>query len=255
MTGYDLSRDYFDFSFENPELIKPVHGILYFFAIEHCNRLGWPKKFGLPTEMAKGAIGVRSYNTYIKALNDLVEWGFISMIEKSKNQYSSNIIALSKYDKALDKALDKAIVKAKDLPYQNLIKHVPKQGESTVQSTSESIDSINKPLNHEPLNHERGVKPKKRKRFSPPTQDEVYDYMLEKKLHPALAKKEAQKFTDFYESKNWMIGKNRMSNWKSAVSGWINRMGDFTKNENNGSKEPTINRQTADTIRSNSEGW
>lgn len=31
------------------------------------------------------------------------------MIERSKNQYSSNIIALSDFDKALDKALDKAM--------------------------------------------------------------------------------------------------------------------------------------------------
>lgn len=35
------------------------------------------------------------------------------MIEKSKNQYSANIIALSNYDKALDKALDKAMIKHK----------------------------------------------------------------------------------------------------------------------------------------------
>lgn len=81
--------------------------------------------------MAKEAIGIRSYNTYIKTLNDLVEFGFIKLIEKSKNQYSSNIIALSNYTKALDKALDKAF-----------IKHGTKQSESTRQS----IDSINKQL-------------------------------------------------------------------------------------------------------------
>jgi hypothetical protein len=131
MNGYDLSRKWFDWSFENPEKISPNHSALYFFAIEHCNRLGWRKKFGFPTEMAKDAIGIKSYNTYIKTLNDLVDWGFIEMIERSKNQYSSNIIALSNFDKALDKALDKAIVKATE-----------KQSEST----SESIDSINKPI-------------------------------------------------------------------------------------------------------------
>lgn len=131
MNGYELSRNWFDWSFENPEKVSPNHSALYFFAIEHCNRLGWREKFGFPTEMAKDAIGIKSYTTYIKTLNDLVDWGFINMIERSKNQYSSNIIALTNFDKALDKALDKAIVK-----------HAVKQ----VESTCESIVSINKQL-------------------------------------------------------------------------------------------------------------
>lgn len=126
-TGYELSRNWFDFCFENPEKIKPNHTAVYFFAIEHCNRLGWKTKFGFPSAMVMEAIGIKSYNTYINALNDLVEFGFIKMIEKSKNQYSSNIIALSNFNKALAKALDKA-----------LIKHGGKQ--------RESIDSINKQL-------------------------------------------------------------------------------------------------------------
>lgn len=135
MNVYELSRNFWDFSFENPEKIKPNHAAMYFFVIEHCNRLGWKEKFGLPTVMVKDAIGIKSYNTYIKTLNELVEFGFITMIEKSKNQYSANIIALSKNYNAPNKALDKAI-----------IKHVTKQSESTVQSTGESIDSINKPI-------------------------------------------------------------------------------------------------------------
>jgi hypothetical protein len=129
MNGYELSRKWFDFAFENPEKIKPTHTALYFFIIEHSNRLGWKNKFGLPTTMAKDAIGIRSYNTYINTLNDLIDFGFIEMVEKSKNQYSSNIIAISNFNKALDKALDKA-----------LIKHSTKQHQSTIQS----IGSINK---------------------------------------------------------------------------------------------------------------
>lgn len=139
MNSYELSRKWFDWTFENPERINPNHTALYFFIIEHCNRLGWKEKFGLPTTMAKEAIGIRSYNTYINTLNDLVEFGFIKLIEKSKNQYSSNIVALSNFDKAPDKALDKA-----------LVKHVTKQGES--------IDSINKQETIEQINIYRSFK-------------------------------------------------------------------------------------------------
>ena len=133
MNVYDLSRDFWDFAFENPDKIKPNHCAVYFFSIEHCNRLGWKKKFGFPTTMVMDAIGIKSYNTYISTLNDLVDFGFIEMIEKSKNQYSANIIAISKFNKALDKALDKA-----------LIKHGAKQSTKQV----ESIHSVDKQINN-----------------------------------------------------------------------------------------------------------
>ncbi len=131
LNGYDLSRAWFDFCYENPEKIKPNHAALYFFAIEHCNRLGWKKVFGLPTTMTMEAIGIRSYNTYKNTLDDLVKWKFITMVEVSKNQYSSNKIAISNFNKALNNALDKA-----------LITHATKHSESTI----ESIDSVDKPI-------------------------------------------------------------------------------------------------------------
>jgi hypothetical protein len=111
LNSYQLSRTFFDWCFENPEKIHPTHIAMYFFIIEHCNRLGWKDKFGLPTIMVKEAIGIRNFRTYTKTLNDLVEWGFIIMIEKSKNQYSSNIVAIVQNAKAPTKALDKAMQK------------------------------------------------------------------------------------------------------------------------------------------------
>ncbi len=121
INGYSLSRDWFDFCFENPERVRPVHTSIYFFAIEHCNRLGWKDKFGFPSQMVMEAIGVKNWKTYSKALGEIVDFGFIKMLEISKNQYSSNIIAIVKNTKADTKALDKA-----------LSKHSLKQVRSTV---------------------------------------------------------------------------------------------------------------------------
>ena len=149
MDIFSLSRAWFNFCFENPEKIKPNHTALYFFCIEHCNRLGWKEKFGLPTTMAKEAIGIHSYNTFINTLNDLVNWGFIKILERSKNQHSSNIVALSNFNKAHNKALDKAI-----------IKHASKHLKSTHQSTGESISSIDIPIYQEtniPINHNTNI--------------------------------------------------------------------------------------------------
>lgn len=135
MNGYELSRNFWEWSFNNPEKIKPIHSAIFFFAIEHCNRLGWKDKFGFPSQMVMEAIGVKNWRTYSAGLNDLVDFGFIEMIEISKNQYSSNIIAIVDFTKAHTKALDKA-----------LQKHSTKHSQSTYRGTV-SIDkqeTINK---------------------------------------------------------------------------------------------------------------
>lgn len=57
------------------------------------------------------------------------------------------------------------------------------------------------------------VKPKK---FTPPTVDEVREYCLENGYDI-----DPQYFIDFYESKGWMVGKNKMVNWRAAVRTWV----------------------------------
>jgi hypothetical protein len=137
MDIYKLYRNLWDFAFANPEKLKPNDIAIYSLAIEHCNRLGWKKKFGFPTSMVMEATGIKSYSVYKKHFDNLIENNFIEIIQYSKNQYSSNIIALKENYKANDKALDKALTK-------HSTKHYTKQGESTVQSTVQSIDSIDK---------------------------------------------------------------------------------------------------------------
>ncbi len=48
---------------------------------------------------------------------------------------------------------------------------------------------------------------------------------------------EAQKFINHYESKGWMVGKNRMQSWKSALSGWKLRRDESSQS---GSAQPTV---------------
>lgn len=59
---------------------------------------------------------------------------------------------------------------------------------------------------------------KKPSRFTPPTQEEVFLFMQEKG-YPY--QNEAMKFVNFYGSKGWMVGKNKMKNWKLAVNNWL----------------------------------
>jgi len=133
VNGYSLSRNWFNFCFANPEKIKPRHTALYFFAIEHCNRLGWKEKYNLPAGMTMESIGISSYNTYSATLRDLIEWKFIIMVKKSKNQYSANTISLAHY-KSHSKSLDHAIIRHKAKENENNSQQSSLQGAREQQS-------------------------------------------------------------------------------------------------------------------------
>ena len=71
--------------------------------------------------------------------------------------------------------------------------------------------------------------PKQPSGFTPPTMTEVYDYFLEREFGGMAARSETERFIDFYESKGWMVGKNKMKDWKAAVRNWARGK----SNENN----------------------
>ena len=52
-------------------------------------------------------------------------------------------------------------------------------------------------------------------RFTPPTLQEVTDYCNERNNSVS-----PERFIDFYTSKGWMVGKNKMKDWKAAVRTW-----------------------------------
>ena len=52
-------------------------------------------------------------------------------------------------------------------------------------------------------------------RFVPPTLEQVQEYCRERNNNV-----DAERFIDFYESKGWMVGKNKMKDWKACVRTW-----------------------------------
>lgn len=53
------------------------------------------------------------------------------------------------------------------------------------------------------------------KRFTPPTLQEVDEYCKHRKNNV-----DPIKWHNFYESKGWMVGRNKMKDWKAAVRTW-----------------------------------
>lgn len=67
------------------------------------------------------------------------------------------------------------------------------------------------------------VKKSTPKKFEPPTVDEVKAYCQERNNSI-----DAESFVDFYESKGWMVGKNKMKDWKACVRTWERSNGNNT---------------------------
>lgn len=67
---------------------------------------------------------------------------------------------------------------------------------------------------------------RERKPFVPPTVEELAVYIAKRK-----SPIDPETFWNFYESKGWMVGKNKMTSWKAAVSTWERK-----EKEKNGNK-------------------
>lgn len=132
INGYSLLKSWFAFAFENPSKVRPIHGALYSWLVELNNRMGWAKEFASPASQSMAACGIGSYHAYKKALDELVDFGFVKVVKRSINQYTACVFALVNFDKAPTKADTKAIDKA-------LSEHLPKHGQSTVQSNDSII--------------------------------------------------------------------------------------------------------------------
>lgn len=89
------------------------------------------------------------------------------------------------------------------------------------QSENELTSKLtnNQPTTNQQLTTNKNDKnEKKRNRgFSPPSVFDVGGYCKERanQINP-------NTFVDFYTAKNWMIGKNKMKDWKAAVRTWEN---------------------------------
>ena len=88
---------------------------------------------------------------------------------------------------------------------------------SDTQTTAQEFTLIPEPIS-EP-----------KKRFITPTSADITQYISEKLAErgiswsPEEISYTADSIFNFYSSKNWYVGKNKMSDWKRAVSGWLGR--------------------------------
>lgn len=106
-------------------------------------------------------------------------------------------------------------------PIGNLnAKKQPKNNQKTTEKQPNKDKDVNKDkeyniknVNIEDKSSNNGAD--KSTRFVPPTLTEVQDY-IQKNSYSV----DASTFIDFYTSKGWMVGSNKMKDWKAAVRTW-----------------------------------
>lgn len=95
------------------------------------------------------------------------------------------------------------------------------EGFKSLSNTSECFKRLQK--TSENLNSNSNEKNKKV--FLPPKYEEVESYCYEKGLNI-----NPKHFVDYYEARGWMLGKNKIKDWKACIRTWVSRQNQ-TQNE------------------------
>ena len=143
-------------------------------------------------------------STVSAAINTLASAGLVVLYEfegkpflylPTWNEHQSVRAKRSKYPPP-----DETNVKSSEIICKQMHADVP-----VIQSNTESNPNPNPNTNTESA----------RSRFTPPTLDEVASYCRERGNSV-----DAQKWYDHYSANGWMVGKNRMKDWKASVRTW-----------------------------------
>ncbi|MCM1223431.1 MAG: hypothetical protein NC548_54180 [Lachnospiraceae bacterium] len=132
-------------------------------------------------------------------------------------------ITIINYDVFNDSCTTNGTTDSTTNAHQNVQPNQQPMEQQDVQPIVQQMPTTNKDNNVKELQEDKESKKGKKdkidieKRFIPPTVEQVEQYCLERNNTV-----DAQKFVDFYESKGWFVGKNKMKDWKAAVRTWEN---------------------------------
>lgn len=164
------------------------------------NKLGWQEWFTVANRTLEIRTGL-ARNGVLKARNALKQHGLIDFKFNGTRATAYKIKDLSCYS-----AQDSVQVGAQDSVQDSV--------QAGVQDSVQASDTLNK----RNINKTKKESGGKAERFTPPTVSEVAAYCKERRNGVS-----AERFVSFYASKGWMIGKNRMKDWKQAVISWEQR--------------------------------
>lgn len=170
-------------------------------------------------------LALRTFERF--AMIEIVD-GTICIANWEKHQNTDKLAQMREYNR---------IAQQKSRAKRKLLSGVNDSQENVNDSQDTDIEE-DKEKEEEKENNSVPQAESRTKRFTPPTVEEVRSYCVERKNNV-----DAQRFVDYYSSNGWMVGKNKMKDWKAAVRTW-------ERNSTNSNKTSgiAVNRNASDDL-------
>ena len=167
---------------------------------------------------------MKSKSALSRRVKKMENSGFIKSIERKSNGHKLKYFVLTKKSNSL-------FIQAKKPIHKN--EKPIRENEKPIRENEKPIRENEKPIReNEPISNIKNytikdytIKNERALSFLKPTIDVIKDYCNERNNNI-----DAETFFDFYESKGWFIGKNKMKNWEASVRTWEKKE---QKNNNN----------------------
>ena len=190
--------------------------LLWYKLMQKCNRSGWQEQIQISNLrlMADLHIGEK---TLIKARKELEEAGLIEVTKGKKgcpNQYKlipiKNTVNNTVQSEA-ENPVENTVINTVENTVQ-IENPVENPSKNTVKNTAIYKQNKNNKKKDTNVSKEKSAASN---HFIPPALQEVQAYCQERGN-----KVDAEQFIDFYAAKGWMVGKNKMKDWKACVRTW-----------------------------------
>lgn len=166
------------------------------------------RQSGATLDDMKLLIAKRYILTFESGIVVIKHWKIHNLIQKDRYKETTYL-----EEKALLKLDDKkAYTEAFPEEYPECIQPVSK-ADTQVRLVKDSLGKSS--IDEDKEGDSAAPPPSRSKRFVPPTVEEVASYCFER-----MSKVDPQRFVDYYTSNGWMVGKNKMKDWKAAVRTW-----------------------------------
>ena len=192
MTYLDMLNNFYDFCECN--VVSGNAQLLFHTLLMINNRCVWEQWFSRTNVSLSERMGI-SEKAFIRARNELKQLGLIDFISSKKRGTCTKYCILYNTNDSTKEVQKKYKGRTKEVQKADINRY-----KTETKIKKDISDDISK---------------KTRTIFKPPTIQEVRDY-CEQRGNSI----DAEYFVDFYTSKNWMVGKNKMKDWKACVRTW-----------------------------------
>lgn len=190
------------------EALPAASQLLWYKLIYLFNRRGWPEWVQVDNMRLMSVSGIKDEKTLIRSRSKLIELGLFEYKPGKKGfpgRYSIKEYTFTGFlpvntpvNVPVEMPVNMTVNTPVNVPVEtpDIIRHKTKTKTKTEKKTTDVVQ----------------------KNFVPPSVEEVRTYCFSRRNGV-----DPERFVDFYSAKGWMVGKNKMKDWKACVRTWERR--------------------------------